>query len=450
MSSSDWLPKFPSVNEILDKPPLRAVVERLNRSAVSTRVRSFLEDIRDEIQARTGEISLSELAERAARYVLGSSSCGHGRAINATGQLWGESWIELPLAEAALERMLLVSRDFMTEWSSPNEMERLACELTDSESALFLHSRLAGLELVLRACAEGGAVVISRSDLGEFASGCRLTDLIALAGCSLLEVGSINSTTVDDYTKAVTLHPAMLLSIESPEFVLLGQSRRVTILEFAEVATKGQLPLLVDLGRNPLVEDLPTDGRDTISAKQALAEGADLVLVSTDGFIGGPSGALLLGAADLVERVKRHPLAPSRRANGMTTAALAATLELSRDRERAPFTVPILSLLDTPLENLRTRAERMSPQMACPRFAKVEAVQTEKSPHLSTGRCQLPSWEIRLFPEDGDPVRTGDILAKAEPPILGRLEAAYYALDLRTVFPRQDIALIRAIKPTED
>lgn len=445
MSSSDWLKRLPSVNDILDKPPLRGVVERLNRTSTAARVKSFLEEIREEIQARTGEISLTELAERAARYVLGPGSRGSGAAINATGQLWGEPWVETPIAEAAIERAMLAARDFTREIHAPNEAERLACELSGAEAAFFLSSRLGAIELTLRALVAEGSAIVARGEVGQISPDCRLTDLATLCGARLREVGAINETTVEDFAGALHDAAAMVVRIEPEDFLIVGQSTRPTLADLARLANEKDLPFVVDLGRNPLIEGLPTDGREVTSAKQSLADGANLVILRTDGFLGGPPGALLLGRKEFVERVKQQPLAGGHRPNGMTVAALAATLDLCRESDQARFTVPLLSLLDTPLDNLRTRAERLAPQMVGQEIASAEMVSLSESVHALPRSCRLPSWGISLRPQTGDVTKLAERLQQAVNPLVGRVEREALLLDLRTVFPRQDIDLVNSV-----
>ena len=451
MSSSDWLRRLPSVNEMLDKPPLRAVVEKWNRSTVASRVRSFLDEIREEVQARTGDISVSELAERAARYVLGPAQRGAGAAVNATGRLWGEPWRELPLAEDALHRVVQTARDYSADRTPPqsevsaNEAEHLACQLTGAEAAALVNSRLGALEITLRALAPRGSVIISRGEVAQLTRNCRLTDLLSAVGAHLHEVGAIDATSSDDFAQVFAASPAVVLRIEPEDFVVLGQAQRPSIAELAKLAGASSTPLIVDLGRNPLLDGLPTDGREVVTAKQALSDGASLVLVRTDGFIGGPPGALLLGNAGLVDQVKRHPLASAHRANGLTCDVLAATLEFFRDPDGARFNVPLLSLLDTPLDNLRTRAERLAPQMAGAAVASAEAVSLTAPAHGLPRACRLPSWGIALTPRKGDVASLAETLSQAVYPVLGRPEGGRLVLDLRTVFPRQDMDLVSAV-----
>ena len=451
MSSSDWLRRLPSVNEILDKPPLRGVVAKWNRSAVAGRVRSFLEEIREEVQARTGEISVSEIAERAARYVLGPAERGAGAAINATGQLWGEPWQELPLAEDALNRVLQTARDYtaggsLPEFETPaHEAERLACQWSGAEAAALWNSRLGALESTLRSLAGHANVVISRGEVAQLTRHCRLTDLAAAVGVHLLEVGAIDATSGHDYASSIPAAPAAILRIEPDDFVVVGQNQRPSIAELASIAKETSTPLIVDLGRNPLIDGLPTDGRDAISVKQALAAGASLVLVRTDGFIGGPPGALLLGKSELVESIKRQPLSSAHRAGGMAGTALAATLERCRDLDQARFAIPLLSLLDTPLENLRTRAERLAPQMNGPMAASAEAVFLAAPVNRPPRFCRLASWGIALAPRNGDVAALTESLSRAIYPVIGRPEDDRLILDLRTVFPRQDMEVVSAI-----
>jgi L-seryl-tRNA(Ser) seleniumtransferase len=154
---------------------------------------------------------------------------------------------------------------------------------------------------------------------------------------------------------------------------------------------------------------------------------------------------LLLGKEKLVEQVKLQPSAAGHRPNGMTTAALAATLDLCWDTDQARFTVPLLSLLDTPLDNLRTRSERLAPQMAGNHIASAEVVSFPAAVHSLPRACRLASWGISLRPQAGEPVTLAERLRQAVIPVAGRVEGEALLLDMRTVFPRQDIDLVRSV-----
>jgi L-seryl-tRNA(Ser) seleniumtransferase len=239
--------------------------------------------------------------------------------------------------------------------------------------------------------------------------------------------------------------PAMILRIEPEDFVIVGQAKRPVLSDLARLADEKRVPLVVDLGRNPLLDGLPTDGREVTSAKRALTDGAGLVIVRTDGFLGGPPGGLLLGQEKLVERIRQQPSAAAHRPNGITSAALAATLDLCRDCDQARFNVPLLSLLDTPLENLRTRAERLAPQMVGSGISSAEVVSLPETAIALPWACRLPSWGIALRPQTGQLAALKERLRQAVIPVEGRVEGEALLLDMRTVFPRQDINLVGAV-----
>ena len=117
----EFLNRLPSVNELLDKPPIRALYERWNRSVVAGGVRSFLDELKTDLRRRAADAqlpSLRELAERAARYVVSRQEQSLGTAINATGQIWGSTWSSRPLSDAALERAVAVGREFIVDSTS--------------------------------------------------------------------------------------------------------------------------------------------------------------------------------------------------------------------------------------------------------------------------------------------------------------------------------------------
>lgn len=461
MKSSDLFKHLPSVNELLENPQLKSVVDRLNRSTVTTRVRNFLDELKEEVTQRADDLpSLREVVDRVARYVTQDGGWQLKAAVNATGQFRGQPWIATPLGDAAAERVLLLSKDFATESNDQllqaSDAVAALTRLTGAEAAAVFHSRAGALSLILTELADEPPVVIARGELGEIDPGCRFTELCNMAGARMQEVGATDVVTPEDYANALQENTGFVLRLAPEGFRMVGGAPRPTTAEVARVTHAAGRPLVEDLASGPLVELSAIEGITSPSAKDAIAAGADLVLTRGDGIVAGPACCIVLGKRDLVDRLATRPLAAAHRSNAATVAALAATLEELDDPQRAALRLPLLSLLATPLENLQTRAQRLAPQITqSPAVATADVVELSADAAVVSGLpFAAPTVAIAVTPATDNQAGASvesltQALADATPSVHSRVEGEQLLLDLRTVFPRQDLAIVSAFPPAE-
>lgn len=457
--TSDLLNSIPSVSELLEKPPVRALAERLNRSVVAAGVRSFLDELRTDLQRRAAEAnlpSIRELAERAARHVVAISENSQRPVINATGRLHGPPWASTPLPEAALERVFGMGRDFTVEtplqtgrsWSNNDAITRL-CRITQAQAATVVHSYAGAVWLMLAALADKHDVLVSRAELGDVEAGLPLPQLAASAGAALAEVGTTNRTTAADYEAAVSPRTAVILRVCPDAYRVVGETTSAELDQLVGLARDRELILVEAAGTAPLTDLPPTLGIERRSVAASLAMGLDLVVVRGDGLVGGPSCGIVVGNRELVARIANHPLCAAWQLDALRAAALAATLDADSTAPAGQAALPVLRLLTTPLENLRDRAERLAPQLArAAGIAAAEPVATQS--HLAVAGQPdhgLDSYGIAITPADADLRGLERRLLAASQPVVGRIEGQRIILDLRTVFPRQDQVLVEALVP---
>ena len=381
--------------------------------------------------------------------------------INATGQLHGPSWASAPLADAAVERVLLLSKDYATVAGAddPGEQSVDAIEickrLTGAQAAALFHSRAGALSLLFSSLQPESVVVVARGDVGDVDPGCRLVDLSQAAGIRLHEVGAAGSVTTGDYSQALGEQGGeqggVVLRLAPEDHRVVGGAPRPTTSELATAVHSQGALIIEDLAGASLV-DLPSiDGIVGPSAAAALDQGANLVLVRGDGLIGGPECCLVLGDQALVDQLISAPLATTQRPRAATSAALAATLGLLEDAERAALKIPTLSLLSAPIENLRTRAQRLAPQIA--KSPWVEQAEATDLPAESTAVAGLPyeaaSVAVAITPAGGSPHDLAQRLVSGPTAILARTDGDRLLIDLRTVFPRQDLQIVAGFVPDE-
>ncbi len=347
---------LPSVDELLRDERLASEPHDLAVAAA----RAVLDRARGEISAGRdpGPLVDAILAELA-----GAREPSLRRVLNATGVVVHTNLGRAPLAPAALARVAEVGGGYSNleydlasgeRGSRQDHLSSLLRRLTGAEAALVVNNNAAAVLLALAALAEEREVVVSRGELIEIGDGFRIPDVLVRSGARLVEVGTTNRTRAADYEGAIGPDTALLLRVHQSNFRVVGFSERPRLAELAEVARRHELPLVDDLGSGALgpVGDEPTPA-------ESLRAGADLVCFSGDKLLGGPQAGIVVGRADLVERLRRHPLQRAVRADKLTLAALEGTLLLALD----PGTrdeVPVLRMLHEPLEAVRRRAERLA------------------------------------------------------------------------------------------
>src|SRR5207302_5621015 len=224
--------------------------------------------------------------------------------------------------------------------------------LTGAEAALIVNNNAAAVMLALAALAEGRDVLVSRGELIEIGDGFRIPDVLVRSGARLREVGTTNRTRASDYDTAIGPETALILRVHQSNFRVVGFTELPRLEELAAVAHLHDLPLVDDLGSGALV-----DIGDEPTARSSLAAGADLVCFSGDKLLGGPQAGIVVGRAELVEKLRRHPLQRAVRADKLTLAALEGTLRVYLD---APERIPVLRMLRQDAPAVRERADRLA------------------------------------------------------------------------------------------
>jgi L-seryl-tRNA(Ser) seleniumtransferase len=348
------------------------------------------------------------------------------RVLNATGVIVHTNLGRAPLATEAIARVAEVARGYsnleydLTAGARGSRQDHVADilrRLTGAETALVVNNNAAAVLLVLAALAEGREVLVSRGELIEIGDGFRIPDVLARSGARLREVGTTNRTRAADYENAISDETALILRVHQSNFRVVGFTELPPLRRLAQVAQSHKLPLVDDLGSGVLQPSDTLSLGDEPSAKESLAAGADLVTFSGDKLLGGPQAGIVVGRADLVERLRRHPLQRALRADKLTLAALEGTLALYLD---APERIPVLRMLRD--EGVRARAERLASLTGGTVEATVARVGGGALP-----LAELPSFACALDEELAAPLRS------TEPPVVGIVRDGRLLLDCRTL-----------------
>ncbi|HZR93295.1 MAG TPA: L-seryl-tRNA(Sec) selenium transferase [Gaiellaceae bacterium] len=345
------------------------------------------------------------------------------RVLNATGVVVHTNLGRAPLAPEAIAQIVDVARGYSNleldlrdgvRGSRQDHVAPLLRRLTGAEAAIVVNNNAAAMLLALAALAEGRDVIVSRGELIEIGDGFRIPDVLARSGARLVEVGTTNRTRAKDYERALRDETALLLRVHQSNFRVVGFTELPQLEELAAVARRAGVPLLDDLGSGVLAE---LAGEP--SARASLAAGADLVCFSGDKLLGGPQAGIVVGCADLVERLRAHPLHRAVRADKLTLAALEATLRLYLD---APSRIPVLRMLAEDAGAVRERASRLA--------ALVGGEVEETVARVGGGAlplAELQSWACALDESLAAPLRLGD------PAVVGIVRDGRLLLDCRTL-----------------
>jgi L-seryl-tRNA(Ser) seleniumtransferase len=391
---------LPSVDELA-----RGADDRLAIDAA----RSVIARAREEIRAGDDP---GDLRERLRAELEQARQPRLRRVLNATGIVVHTNLGRAPLPDAALSHVAEAARGYsnleydLAQGARGSRQEHCAGllrRLTGAEAALVANNNAGAVLLALAALAEGREVIVSRGELIEIGDGFRIPEVLARSGARLVEVGTTNRTRASDYEQAVGPETALLLRVHQSNFRVIGFGERPALGEVAEVAARHGLPLVDDLGSGRLIPSNSLLLADEPTARETLTGGADLVCFSGDKLLGGPQAGIVAGRAELVERLRRHPLQRALRPDKLTLAALEGTLALYLDPDRARREVPVLRMLDEPVRLVRGRAERLA--------ALVGGELEETVGRVGGGAlplAELESWACAVEEKLAGPLRAGE------------------------------------------
>ena len=449
---------LPKIDEVLQRITLPAQTLRsLPDEVVTHAAREEVEALRQRILAgeELGADALlpEQVAQGAAVRVLAFAQTSLRPVVNATGVVIHTNIGRSPLAPQALEAVVDAARgystleystDAMARGSRHDHCEALLCALTGAEAALAVNNNAAAVLMVL----SGHEAVVSRGELVEIGGSFRIPDIMAASGARMVEVGATNKTHPEDYERAIGPDTAMLLKVHTSNYQIIGFSESVPGVQLAKIAAAenarreragecARMLVYEDLGSGSLVPPLLArpDAEPTVRA--ALERACDLVSFSGDKLLGGPQAGIVVGRKDLIDRLKKNPLARALRLDKMTLAALEATLRLYLDGS-AYRTVPTLRMLNEPVESIEQRAHALAKLIE----QRVDAACAQCSVVKTTARAgggslpleDLPSFAVKAVFVRGSAAECEAFLVKdCAIPVIPRVQKDHLLFDVRTV-----------------
>ena len=443
------LKNIPAVDSLLKTNAAQKLSTLYGRELFLQALRETLEELRVDVQSGqkvpASEILLKKTETALQLWLTPSLK----PVINATGIILHTNLGRAPLSTETLQAMQTVAADYSNlefdlaagkrgkRWL---HAEELLQRLTGAESALVVNNNAAAVMLVLSALARGKRVVIAHSQLVEIGGGFRVPDVMRQSGAKLVAVGTTNRVHVADYKQAIKEEsPALVLTAHHSNFKIIGFTTEPELSGIAAAAHAAGLPLVNDLGSGALLDTAAYGLKHEPTVQEALAAGADVICFSGDKLLGGPQAGIIIGRADLLAKVKRHPLARAMRADKLCLAGISATL-IHYLKGEATAKIPVWQMISMDSAIIRQRAEAWRASL---KFGEIIAGKSMVGGG-SLPEESLPTWLLALPVKKANQFLTQ--LRSQSQPIIARIEDGQVVLDPRTVFPEQDTQVIESLR----
>jgi len=402
----DLLRALPGVDDVLAAAPLKEALPAAGHGLLAHHVRATIENLRTVILKNGRQIAPAELTPesvaRSAAARVRQVGTPLPRVINGTGVVLHSGLGRAPLAPAAVEALvragsyslLEVDREDGARHARDSRVGSLLQELTGAEASLVVNNNAAATLIMLAATAAGGEVICSRGEMVEIGGSFRIPDVMSASGCKLVEVGCTNRTHTRDYEDAITDDTAALLVVHTSNYRIEGFTGTPPLEEIAALGKERGIPVLHDLGSGSLLSPEELGLGDEPPAARSVKSGADVVTMSGDKLLGGPQCGIILGRKELVQRMRKHPLARALRIDKMTVAALEATLQLFLDQQDLETKHPVVRMLKADRLGLLIRAR-----------AVADAISNSTQSGVTAEAVELP--RSNPAPGRGEPVHAG-------------------------------------------
>ena len=469
-SKTDLYRKLPSVDELVRRAEVAALASREGQIAVTDAARAVLASLREEIASgridKAGvEIALTGLDGAVERRVQQSLTYSLCAVINATGVILHTNLGRAPLADSALEHANAVARAYSNlEYDAQSgergkrdvHVERLFRRLLNHEtraaeganppevSTIVVNNNAAAVLLALNTLADGGEVIVSRGELVEIGGSFRIPDVMSKSNAVLREVGTTNRTRLSDYEQAVNEKTRLLLRVHRSNFQITGFTEQPRLDELVGLSRKRSIPLMEDLGSGALIDLRSVGVGSEPAVLDSLRAGVDVVTYSGDKLLGGPQAGLLSGRSDLIARMRSNSLFRALRADKLTYATLEATLMAYAKGDHD--SIPTLRMMRLPKQEIGRRAEAVADRV---RSSKVTVEMIDGESVIGGGAAPSAVLPTRLLAVTCEGLGADELarrLRASDPPVIARVEDGRVRLDLRTVFPEQDDAIVRALR----
>jgi L-seryl-tRNA(Ser) seleniumtransferase len=465
---SKQLRLLPSMSQVLARRGVRALLRQWRHDIVRDVARTVLADLREDLRR---DRSIAELAEgqtvdssrllrvveaRLGRRLAELERPQLRRVVNATGVLLHTNLGRARLSAQAADEIARVAVhpvalevDLQTgrrgrRTSRVAELLRL---LTGAEAAAVANNGAAALWLTVRALApRSRKILVARGEQVAIGGSFRMPELVRTTGARMVDVGTTNRTTLEDYAAELE-EGDLVLKVHPSNYRIAGFHEETSLSDLADLVRRRGARLIYDAGSGSLLDFSRFGLRGEETVRSSLAAGAHVVTFSGDKLLGGPQAGLIVGSADEVARISRHPLMRALRCDKMILAGLERTLlDYARCPAKKLPELPLLEALKRPLSELKGWARELVDGVngSCPEGWSVGARRSRSAVGGgSFAEEGLPSWELCIeAPDERAAHRLHQALRRGDPAVYTRIDDRSVACDLRSVH-REEIDLLR-------
>jgi L-seryl-tRNA(Ser) seleniumtransferase len=450
---------LPSVDQVLAHEGIRQLADNYGyaHSLLVDLAREALDNARRAIACGSPSPSLDEIVDNVGSRLQELNTPRLRPVINASGVLLHTNLGRAPLSREATEAMNGVAISYSNlefdlkagrRGSRHVHVEGLLCQLTGAEASLVVNNNASGVLLGLSTLAKRKEVVVSRGQAVEIGGSFRIPDVMRQSGAHLVEVGTTNCTYAADYEQAISARTAALMRVHSSNFRLVGFVNEATLEEIMDVGRRNNITVLDDLGSGCFLDTTRFGLDPEPMVQQSVAAGVGLTFFSGDKLVGGPQAGIIVGQKQLVDKLKRHPMARAVRIDKIRLAALIATL-VHYLKGEATTKIPVWRMIAMSLEEIERRAvlwadtlngigkvidgETMVGGGSLPGGTlptKLVAISGRSRKKGGTNIAQAISARLRAMPV----------------PVIGRISDGRLLLDPRSVLPEEDTTVLAALQ----
>ncbi|HAF60873.1 MAG TPA: L-seryl-tRNA(Sec) selenium transferase [Anaerolineaceae bacterium] len=434
----------PSIDKLLNLEECKTILDEFGHDLVVDALRLVIEALRQQDNIPPALTIIS----KAHQMLMQWSAPTLVPLVNATGVILHTNLGRAPLSEATLKEINHTSLSYSNlefdldtgkRGKRALHAEKLLTLITGAESAYVVNNNAAAVLLVLTALAKHKRVIVSRTQMVEIGGGFRVPDVMRQSGAKLVEIGTTNRLHLYDYENALQEPATMVLCAHHSNFKIMGFTSEPSLSEICEISHSKDVLVFHDLGSGALLDTAKYGLAHEPTVQESLLAGADVISFSGDKLLGGPQAGIIIGKKDLLDRIKKHPLARALRPDKLCLAGLSATLS-SYLRGKAEQEIPIWNMLSQSLDEINARANRwktivMQGEIIDGRSMVGGGSLPEES--LPTRLLALPIKKPTLFLK---------LLREQPIPIIARIEDEKVLFDPRTVFKSQDEYLSGRLK----
>jgi len=457
MASADLRRRLPSIEQILRDPEVRALEERFGRGPLLRHARGLVDDARARAaagdEAGVGE-TLADVPGALRRRLEGAGAPSLVHVINATGVVIHTNLGRAPLSPEAAARVAQVAASYTNlemdlaagqRGDRESHAESRLRRILAAEATVVVNNNAAAVLLAVNTFAEGREVLVSRGELVEIGGSFRIPDVLRKGGARLREVGTTNRTRLADYRTALGPETGLILKVHPSNFRMVGFTEAPALQELVELGRSASVPVAEDLGSG-LLDPLPPPLHEEPTAAASLEAGVDVVTFSGDKLLGGPQAGLAAGRRLAIDAMRKNPLYRALRVDKMTVAALDAVLAV-HEAGQAAVHVPVQRMLAATPGDIRRRAEALAADLRRA-HPELELVVVDGASAVGGGAApevEVPTALLAVIHPSLGPERVAGALRAGRPAVLARVADGRLLLDLRTVLPGEEAALLEAL-----